>query len=104
MGRVSTQRVGGRRVASEAVLRVVHRYATSLVRRAGGESNQVGVARRELLSHRFDPGADALEGVAKPQRDKDVQTASTAGLGISPHTSLFECLVQPQRRLPHGIE
>ncbi len=64
MNRVGTQRVGGRRVAPDAVLRVVNRHAISPVRSTAREGNQVGVARRELLSHGFDPGADALEGVA----------------------------------------
>src|SRR5438034_11422633 len=52
---VSTQGIGCRSVASEAVLRIVHRHAASLVRRTVGEGNQVGIVRRELLPYRFDP-------------------------------------------------
>ncbi len=56
MGRVSAQAVGDCCVASQAVLRVVHRYATSLVRCTVGKGNQIGEARRELLPDGFDPG------------------------------------------------
>ncbi len=61
---LNLMRMGGRRVAPDAVLRVVNRYAISPVRSTSREGNQVGVVRREPLSHTFDPGADALEGVA----------------------------------------
>ena len=104
MNRVSTQRVGGRRVAPDTVLGVVNRYAISPVRSTSSEGHQVGVVRRELLSHCFDPGADALEGMTGPERHKDVQTLSPAGLRVSCDSCLVEGLVQPQRRFPHGIE
>ena len=43
----------------------VHRHTAALVCHTVRESDQLGVARRESLPHGFDPGADALEGVAR---------------------------------------
>src|SRR6266700_4675725 len=94
MNWVSAQGIGCRSVASKAVLRIVNRHAASLVRRTMGEGNQVGIVRREQLSNRFDPSADAFEGVAGPERHKDVQPISPAGLGIPPDTCLFKCIVE----------
>ena len=91
---VSAQGIGCCRVASEAVLRIVDRHITSLVCRATGLYNQVGILRRELIPHRFDPSADAFEGVAGCEWHKDVQSASPAGLGISPDSGLCKCVVE----------
>jgi hypothetical protein len=42
--------------------------------------------------------------VTGSKRDKDVQTMASAHLGISHHPFLFERIMQPQRRFPHGLE
>ena len=56
-----TQGVGGRCVATYAVLSRVNRDAPSLVRRTLGDGNQIRIGGRELLPHRFDPAAYTLE-------------------------------------------
>ena len=66
---VSTQCIGCRRVTSETVLRIIHRHAASLVGRTAGWYNQVGIVRRELIPHRFDPATNALEGVENVRKN-----------------------------------
>lgn len=102
--RVSTQSIGCRRAASEAVLCIVHRHAASLVCRTAGGYNQIGVLRRQPIPHRFDPATDSLEGVAGCEWHKDVQSASPAGFWIPSDSCLFQCIVKPKCRFTHGIE
>src|SRR6266550_138170 len=86
-GRVSgagTQGVGGGRVAADTVLSRVNRDVTSAMGRTMSQGNQLRIRSGELLPHRFDPGADALEGIARRQRYVDMQTASATGLRIAP--------------------
>ena len=99
--RAGTQGVGGRRVAADIVLCSVNRDATSPVGRTGSQGNQLRVRCGELSSYRFDPGADALEGILRGSRHVDMQTASAAGLRISPDSCLFELIMKPQRSLPN---
>src|SRR2546421_12865049 len=65
-GRVSaagTQGVGGCRVAADTVLSRGNRNVTSAMGRTVSQGNQLRIRSSELLSHRFDPGADALVGI-----------------------------------------
>src|SRR6266852_9665156 len=59
-----TQGVGGRGVATDAVLSRVNCDAPSPVRRTLSDGNQIRIGASKLLPHRFDPAADALEGIA----------------------------------------
>src|SRR6266536_7505 len=58
-----TEAVGGCCVATDAVLAIVNRHTTSPMRRTMSEGNQIWRDGSKLLSYRFDPGADALEGI-----------------------------------------
>src|SRR5216684_3276919 len=63
MRSAGTQGVGGRCVATYAVLSRVNRDAPSQVRRALSDGDQIWIGGSELLPHRFDPAAYALEGI-----------------------------------------
>src|SRR6266487_5744698 len=80
-----TQGVGGCCVATDAVLCIVNRNTTSLMRRTISDGNQIWIGGSELLSYRFDPGAYAIEGMPGCSRYVNMKTASTAGLRISPY-------------------
>ncbi len=97
-----TQGVRRRDVAPDAVLCVVHRHTIFLMRRTVREGDQGGVARREPLPLRFDPGADALEGVDGRERHEDVQPPRSSW------DMLGHLLVRGHHgaasRFPHGSE
>ncbi len=58
-----TQGVGGRCIAAGTILGIANRDATFPMRQTVSEGNQIRIGSSELLSHRFDSAADALEGI-----------------------------------------